>query len=81
MRNDTLELKLAIRLLLKDNSGRTLSRVATLVGKRVFFSCTLHKGECFLGTQRLGNVMVIVVERLIKFGSAVSRIVTSPDLC
>jgi len=49
MRNDTLELELAL-FLLKDNPRRTLSRVATLVRKREFLSCTLHEGERFLST-------------------------------
>ncbi len=65
MGNHTLELKLAIFLLLNDNLGGTVSRVAILVGKGVLQSYTLHVGECFLDTWHLGNGMVRVMETLL----------------
>jgi len=65
MGNHTLELKLAIFLLLNDNLGGTVSRVAILVGKGVLQSYTLQVVECFLDTWHLGNGMVRVMETLL----------------
>jgi len=74
MSHHTHEFKPAV-VLLKDNPRGTFSW-ASLVGQGVFMSCTLHEGERFPEPERLGIMVLIVVEYLER--GVLSRSVADP---